>query len=303
MPRATSSIIVGVIATLAAVGIGLAAPAHAETSLWGTEHGPLTLDITTGDRVTGGFPQYEGRFFGILDRSTGTVRGSWVRPTTAVRCAIDVGGSFYWGRVAWRLGEDGAMNGRWSYCDQPEGSGGQWNGLLETGVNPLEVATIDEGEPPPEEPTTPNTGDDAAALAAARAVWNKQIDPSRLNSTRADVTCDGVPDLVMTHLDRESPEGPFLSVGVVEGGAAKRVLSPIYLDFTGMAFASLCGKPKLVKSEIRTVKASQATELTGLISPPLCTRGLRLDDGECDAIWVFTNPKTGGGFDLVIGRR
>ena len=75
------------------------------------------------------------------------------------------------------------------------------------------------------------------------------------------------------------------------------------MDFDTGAFQSLCagGGPISVTVEGNLMPAD-VEALTGVTAPPLCRVGLRVDDGMCDAVWVFTTPGRDRLTDLVFGR-
>lgn len=356
--RPCARFVLPLLTVLAVALLQPAAPAWATSSQWTTQFGPLVLTVRSGDRVTGRYPDYRGAFDGRLDRGSNVIEGVWLQPSSEVRCAREVGGTVYWGRVTWVLRGETQLLGQWSYCDAAAGSGGTWNGTLQSGVNPMFVATLPEGpaapsqapnapaaapSPPPTPtpapapavrstvdprnmaggsrapalpapapvpaPTPPpvsataQTAAATPALDVARFLWGPTIPSDRLRTLSADLTCDGAPDQVLVFLDLDSPDGPFLSVAVRRPGDQSLEQVPAtYLDFTGERFGSLCGDAALPATEVHTLEPETALDLTGFTAPPLCRTGLRLDDGMCGAVWVFTKPGDGGMIDLIIGR-
>lgn len=315
----------GGIGAVALLGMGGSSAAWAETSTWTTDFGPLTLAVISETQVTGLYPQYQGRFVGVMDRSQPAIVGYWLQPTSEQRCDREVDGTAFWGRVVWRLEGGGALIGRWSYCDQPAGSSGPWNGTLVGGVYPLDVATLDEGEGeagagaggdlPDKTPLAhPATGlapasapasDAGAALpdqmAVARFLWGSAVSPDEVAVVAGDVTCDGRPDLVLGYLNRDSPEGPFYEVAVAEPGRTLEEIPVKGLGFDGVSFGSLCGFDQGITLSRQVLDPAAAQDLTGM-GPPLCPQGLRIDDGMCDALWLFTQPTEAGLVDLILGR-
>lgn len=278
------------------------APAAAQSSEWTTDYGPLILTIRNGDHVTGLVPTYQGRIDATLNRADRAIDGYWRQPTSEVRCDQAYEGSFYWGQVSWTLRRDGSLQGQWGYCRNPPGSAGVWNGAFVKGTHPMSTG---EGQ---RDPAVAGTapGPDAPGpdvMEVARFLWGPNADPARLTVLREDVSCDGKPDLSLVYLDLDSPDGPFLSVAVRETGATLEQIPATYLDFDTGAFASLCGPGRMVDvSVVGDLEPESVLDLTGFTAPPVCRVGLRLDDGMCDAVWVFTMPGQDRLTDLVIGR-
>lgn len=292
-------------AVLIALALVPAARAAAQSSEWTTDFGPLVLTVRDGDRVTGVYPSYNGRIEAALNRADAAINGYWLQPSSEVRCEQAQGGSHYWGRIVWSLRQDGALLGQWSYCGNPPGSAGVWNGTFVSGTHPMDTGRGQARvKPPAEEATRQASGEPRPdAMEVARFLWGQYADPSRLTVLREDVTCDARADLVLVYLDLDSPDGPFLSVAVRETGATLERIPATYLDFDTGTFASLCGPGRMVDvSVVGDLEPESVLDLTGFSSPPACRVGLRLDDGMCDAVWVFTMPGQDRLTDLIIGR-
>ncbi|MBF0342005.1 MAG: hypothetical protein HQL95_13740 [Magnetococcales bacterium] len=106
-----------------------------ERSHWQTDFGPVKLRVESDGRVNGTYPDYQGTLEGDLDNNRMDLY--WYQPKSDVRCHRPKGGTHYWGRVHWRVSGN-RLSGSWSYCDRSQGSGGQWNGHLTSGVAPGE---------------------------------------------------------------------------------------------------------------------------------------------------------------------
>ncbi|MQX35276.1 hypothetical protein [Roseospira navarrensis] len=291
--------------TLGGTTLALAAlpagPGAAQSSQWDTDFGPLVLTVRDGDRVTGLYPDYTGRVEATLDRAQRSIAGVWRQPNARMRCEQAYEGSHYWGLVTWSLPDETSLRGQWSYCDNPPGSAGVWNGTFVRGTPPLSTGM---GAAPPSAPPSAQSGAPRPdAAETARFLWGQSVDPSRLTVRRDDVTCDGEPDLSLVYLDLDHPEGPFLAVAVREPGAALEEIPVTYLDFDTGGYASLCGSARMVDvSVVGDLEPETVRDLTGFNAPPLCRIGIRLDDGMCDAIWLFGNLGPGFLADLVVGR-
>lgn len=145
------------------------------------------------------------------------------------------------------------------------------------------------------------TGDEA--MATARFLWGQNVDPGRLTVLRKDVTCDGKPDLTLGYHNVDIPDGPFFEVAVRETGADLESIPVAFLDFDQGGFQSLCGGGGPISVTVEgNLMPADVEALTGLTAPPLCRVGLRVDDGMCDAVWVFTTPGRDRLTDLVFGR-
>lgn len=295
MVRHHAGRVIAAATTLCAAALA-ANPATAETSSWETNFGQLHLTMNTGDRVTGVYPDFQGRFMGELDRETGAIGGYWLQPRSETRCSTEMMGTPFWGRVVWWLLPGGVLTGQWSYCDAPVGTGGGWNGGLQAGVHPLDVATLEEGPLPPDEHLPPR------AMEPARFLWGPEVDPARLEAREADVTCDGRPDVVLQYLDLDAPDGPFLTIAVHQPGRNLEEISVVWLEFDSAAYTALCGQPRLVSMDIMQIEPESVLDLTGYTSPPVCIQGIALDDTMCDRVWLFTTPGDHGLRDFVIGR-
>ena len=92
---------------------------------WATKtSGEMRLE-QNGARVDGTYALNNGRIRGEVngDRLTGL----WVQSTSGRRCTSEQQGTYYWGRLTVSLSSDGrGWSGRWSYCDEADGSGGEW---------------------------------------------------------------------------------------------------------------------------------------------------------------------------------
>jgi hypothetical protein len=94
---------------------------------WATKtSGEMRLD-QSGNHVTGTYALNGGQIRGEV--SGDRLSGIWAQSNSGRRCASTQQGTNYWGRLSVRLsGDAGRWSGRWSYCDEAEGSGGEWNG-------------------------------------------------------------------------------------------------------------------------------------------------------------------------------
>ena len=100
---------------------------------WATaEFGEARLEDNNG-LVSGSYAWKNGRISGSMNGNR--LSGIWAQTTSGRRCNSQQTGSFYWGRFSWQLSSDATRwTGHWSYCDEPEGSGGGWNGTRIAGV-------------------------------------------------------------------------------------------------------------------------------------------------------------------------
>jgi hypothetical protein len=300
------------VSLLGALVVTPAAPAAAQSSEWNTDFGPLVLTVRGGYTVTGLFPAYHGRVSAQLVPEDRQIIGFWLQPSSEVRCAEPQDGTHYWGQVSWSLRQDGTLRGQWGYCWNPPGSAGVWNGTFVKGTLPISGGgdqgatpgkqTIASAPAPAPSRASSAGGPGPDAMEVVRFLWGQNADPARLKVLKEDVSCDGKPDLTLIYLDLDSPDGPFLSVAVRETGATLEQIPATYLDFDTGGFASLCGPARMVDVTVPDLEPETVLDLTGFTSPPVCRVGLRLDDGMCDAVWVFTKPGQDRLTDLIIGR-
>jgi|GEM_PF-578792 len=282
-----------------------AAPATAQSSQWRTDFGTVILTLRDGGQITGRYPDYDGRIEALLDPATSSVEGVWLQPHSEVQCRREVGGTVFWGQVLWMLRSDGTMVGQWGYCDDPVGSGGVWNGQLERGENPVTLANGSAGGNGEAGTETGGGGDPALAAEAAelaRFLWGQYVNPDRMTMLRADLTCDGRPDLIVGYLDIDNPDGPFFTVAVRQPGENLEAVATTYMDFDAGTDTSLCGDAHMADLSVHDLEPESVLDLTGFTAPPLCHQSLRVDDGMCDAVWLFTMRRKDGLTELVLGR-
>ncbi|MCF8480721.1 MAG: hypothetical protein K9H25_09835 [Rhodospirillum sp.] len=274
---------------------GFAAPALAQgsASSWETDFGMLELVVTPKGETTGTYPDYDGAFYGQMAADTRKISGVWVQPTSEVKCKTKEHGSLYWGRVSWLVTGEGELIGNWSFCDQPEGASGIWEGEMVAGTNPL-VILAGTAQPGTEI-------SDAEIYNATRFQWGQMASPDNIKRMSGDLTCDGVKDEVLIYLNLDSPDGPFLDVALLEPKGLPENMPMISISFGGDGETALCGEARMVDMDIQPMDSDSALGLTGYGSP-LCNTALRLDDGMCDALWLFTMPNGEGMRTFVSGR-
>jgi hypothetical protein len=94
---------------------------------WATKTSGEMRLAQSGDRVDGSYALNGGQIRG--DANGNRLTGIWTQSISGRRCGSEELGSAYWGRFSFQLSTDGERwSGRWSYCDELEGSGGGWNG-------------------------------------------------------------------------------------------------------------------------------------------------------------------------------
>ena len=96
-------------------------------SYWNTDYGPMRLQVSGLDGE-GVYPDYKGEL--ILSLRAGNVlQGFWIQPASKKTCGFELAGSVYWGSVRFERVSEKKIVGKWAYCNEPEGSGGIWNGV------------------------------------------------------------------------------------------------------------------------------------------------------------------------------
>jgi hypothetical protein len=79
-----------------------------------------------GDGASGAYTLNDGRLEGHINGDQ--FDGIWVQSRANRRCSESRMGSAYWGRYSLHLSGDGErFHGRWSYCGDADGSGGDWS--------------------------------------------------------------------------------------------------------------------------------------------------------------------------------
>ena len=93
---------------------------------WKTSEGNMTLAWADHVTVTGTYSQDNGRIIGNVDDRR-VLNGYWIEDGSSQRCNTAKDGSYYWGRVQFRLNADETeFTGKWSYCNAVPTSA--WNG-------------------------------------------------------------------------------------------------------------------------------------------------------------------------------
>jgi hypothetical protein len=96
------------------------------TGLWRTNMGDMHIE-QDGDRARGDYEMKDGRMHGGIDGDA--FSGFWAQSSAAHRCFEERMESHYWGRFTLILSDDTEhFHGRWSYCNDDPGSGGEWTG-------------------------------------------------------------------------------------------------------------------------------------------------------------------------------
>ena len=116
-------------------------PVAADSAHFDTDYGPLFLE-QRGERVSGLYPDYRGIVEGVLDARGEWLTGVWTQPDSERRCQRSLRGAWYWGTFDLRGITGERFEGFWAFCDDPRGSGGQWNGRHSGGdrlVKPAEA--------------------------------------------------------------------------------------------------------------------------------------------------------------------
>ena len=101
---------------------------------WDTTYGPLDFTVTdirdaqgavTGKAATAPYRSEGGTVSGQLEGST--LVGYWHEPESSLRCSVQRGGTWYWGRIAFTFNPAvDAYEGVWGYCDEEPARG--WSG-------------------------------------------------------------------------------------------------------------------------------------------------------------------------------
>jgi hypothetical protein len=101
---------------------------------WTTDYGPMQLQVNA-EAVAGDYGDDGGRLTGQLH--DGVFRGYWTERSSDRPCpGVGPDGSHHWGRIELRF-EGDRFRGRWSYCEEPLGSGGSWNGSRDPQAAPM----------------------------------------------------------------------------------------------------------------------------------------------------------------------
>lgn len=102
---------------------GPSGPTSGWSGTWSSTEGDMVLR-QNGASVTGTYARSGGRIEGTLQG--GELVGYWMQDSSASRCPTPRNGTYFWGRIRWRLTGGTRMDGLWSYCDGEPGS--SWTG-------------------------------------------------------------------------------------------------------------------------------------------------------------------------------
>jgi hypothetical protein len=150
--------------------------------------------------------------------------------------------------------------------------------------------------------TTPTHAETPFSVAqeAAYFLWGPEISADALTILQGDITCDGTAETVLQYVP---PDTSRLALAVIEEGRNLEEIANGWFDFGGVGELSLCGAAKPVEMVLfNTLDQDSVLDLTGYTAPPLCHQTVRLDDGLCDPLWIFTRRRDDGLLDLVVGR-
>jgi len=107
----------------------LATPAWAQADFagpWHTNQGNMHIE-QRDNHAWGDYELKDGRVRGDVDGDL--FSGIWTQSSSNRRCFDEREGSHYWGRFRLHLDEDrDHFRGRWAYCNDDFGSGGDWTG-------------------------------------------------------------------------------------------------------------------------------------------------------------------------------
>ncbi|MFD2262551.1 hypothetical protein ACFSM5_06600 [Lacibacterium aquatile] len=268
-------------------------------SSWATDYGTITLTISDDLKVTGTYPEYDGKILGELRE--GEITATWIQPLSERRCDRPLLGSFFWGTVQWKLYDNGSMTGIWSFCTAPLGSEGAWNGRMVSGDLPASVAKV-PASIAPQLPNRPVTDSDVTAM------FERYIGPSqnlaKAQQLTGDFTCDGSPDRVLGYLDEADPAAPEYAVLIVTTSGEQPDGDVERFGF-GDVPQPLCGKGPDRKISISRVETTPA-DAKGFTGADVCSVSVRVSSGQCSDPQVFwklgTQPGGRPGSRMTIGR-
>jgi len=94
--------------------------------LWRTNMGDMHIE-QDGYHAHGAYELKDGQVRGEIDGDA--FKGLWAQSSASHRCLEERMGTHYWGRFMLILSDDAEhFHGRWSYCNDDPGSGGEWTG-------------------------------------------------------------------------------------------------------------------------------------------------------------------------------
>lgn len=271
----------------AALSLLLAAvvPALAAEMTLNTDFGPVSLEIDPDGAIYGDYPNYQGELVGKVT-AEGGMELTWLQPNSEVRCDEPRHGTYFWGRVAWAF-QDGQALGGWAYCDAPVGSSGAWNG---------QVIAFDDGGL---DDLAPEAVSDADMHGMIRYQWGQIGAQSRYDELVADINCDGAPDRIVSRVNLDNPDGPFFEVLAMAYHKGELISDMLTFTMSGDNDLSVCSGPEQPAPMVELwepLESGEVLDMTGYEG--LCATPLRVDDGMCDAHWLFWSdePITEGHF-------
>ncbi|MGB0749417.1 MAG: hypothetical protein ACPGO3_11785 [Magnetospiraceae bacterium] len=320
----------GLVMGVALFSVGAIGVQAADHSVWRSDFGRLVITVEADGKVWGSFPKYTGLMVGTYDAATGIIDATWIQPKSDTLCKEIRYGTNYWGLVRFQLAPDGKnLNGVWSYCDAAPGTAGAWNARLGNGSLPTQLTAAPgqvmpmqqipqqmqlqpqpqpqfQPQPQPQQPaqmpvpvspqkaTEPT---DDQLLQSVRVGYGSNADPGAMSYWSADLTCDGVNDVVVGHLNYDNPDGPFYYVMLVSNH--ENGLNQYYyaFPFDRGDQGSLCGQPKAPEVRFETYTEG---ETANMFAYPVCTTAIAFDDGMCDSPRLFWTAQPEDGNDNLL---
>jgi Ca2+-binding RTX toxin-like protein len=87
--------------------------------IYKTSYGDMRFD-QEGTSITAAYTGENGEIpDGVLNYKTRALVGHWIEPSSARKCSVKVGGTYYWGRLQFVFSPDGeSYKGVWGYCEE-----------------------------------------------------------------------------------------------------------------------------------------------------------------------------------------
>lgn len=251
--------------------------AAAQTLSFKSDFGAVKINISDPQKITGTYPNYKGRLFGRLEADQ-ILNMVWVQPRSEKKCQSAYDGTYYWGRVVWKI-SGSSLKGKWAYCQDALGSGGQWHAQLTSGnLSGLSKA-----------PSMAVTDMDIAKFLQFQ--YGSMGPGGKPKELRADFTCDNRDDVLITHVNQDHPDGPFFDIMMLSRGTGKLIEQSFNLDF-GDGQYSLCkgpGGPDVQAKIIGPLEKDEVYNMTGYDG--FCGKVIMIDDGMCDSHFLLWSDK------------
>lgn len=140
---------------------------------------------------------------------------------------------------------------------------------------------------------TAHAVEDAEFWGGVREKWGQYATPETVGVLKADVTCDGVEDIIGYRTNLDNPDGAFFDILLATDDTdwENAYIETHSLGFDGdMNQYGMCGTPGETPPPEVFVEAWDEAEVTETFGVSLCNKPIGISDGMCDINYFFWDP-------------